>query len=41
MFEVASSSSRIFGWPASARAMAISCFCPVDRREPPSPSDVS
>ena len=41
MREVASSSSRMRGSPASARAIAISCFWPEDRREPPSPSEVS
>ena len=41
MREVASSSSRMRGWPASARAIAISCFWPDDSREPPSPSGVS
>ena len=41
MREVASSRNRMRGWPASARATAISCFCPDDSRAPPSPSGVS
>ena len=41
MLEVASSRKRMRGRPASARAMAISCFWPDDTRAPPSPSRVS
>ena len=39
--DVASSRSRIRGDKASARAMAIRCFCPPDSLTPRSPTNVS
>ena len=38
--EVASSSTKMAGEASRARAKEISCFSPVDRRLPPSPTSV-
>ena len=41
MEEVASSKTKILGLAKTARAKEMSCFSPVDRRSPPSPTSLS